>query len=298
MELETNFGPINPVRESKAEIELVMAEGSHSTTYFVEFNHLASRIQWDNHALLQQAYKGLARHIKNEMVHHDQPVTLLDLHNSWCKLIQAIDYRYWERKAEITCEANPMSMVDPRGDPKAGRNPKATSKGKALENLKPSLHLSNRKTGQGQQADPSGVSVLHGQQPLPVLWKNWAYLQRVPKVYSHCSQSPCCHRGVTGVLHGGGKKRLSSFQPPTPPRGCVSPICAQTIVTLNASITTPDTLIILVTSESIPDMPLMSLVDSGSLDHSLTRDSSRSTTLLHIPYLLSDSALLTAPVTP
>ena len=46
----------------------------------------------------------------------------------------------------------------------------------------------------------------------------------------------------------------------------MSPIRAQTIITLNASITTPDTLIIPVTSELIPDTPLMSLVDSGSSD--------------------------------
>ena len=32
------------------------------------------------------------------MVHHNQPITLLDLH----KLVQAIDYCYWERKAKIT----------------------------------------------------------------------------------------------------------------------------------------------------------------------------------------------------
>ena len=35
---------------------------------------------------------------------------------------------------------------------------------------------------------------------------------------------------------------------------------------INASITTPDTLIIPVTSETIPSTQLMSLVDSGSLD--------------------------------
>ena len=98
-ELQANFGPFDPVGEAEAEIEmLVMAEGSHSANYFVEFNRLASRIQWDDHALFRQAYKGLARHIRNEMVHHDRPVTLLDL----CKLVKAIDYRYWERKAEIT----------------------------------------------------------------------------------------------------------------------------------------------------------------------------------------------------
>ena len=63
-----------------------MAEGSRSTIYFVEFNCLASRIQWDDHALFRQAYKGLACRIKNEMVHHAWPVTLLDLR----KLVQAI----------------------------------------------------------------------------------------------------------------------------------------------------------------------------------------------------------------
>ena len=88
-ELESNFGPFDLVGEAKAEIEtLVMAEGSHSTMYFMEFNRLASHIQWGDNALLRQAYKGLARHIKNEMVHHDRPVTLRDLR----KLVQAIDH--------------------------------------------------------------------------------------------------------------------------------------------------------------------------------------------------------------
>ena len=59
---------------------------------------------------------------------------------------------------------------------------------------------------------------------------------------------------------------MSSLQPPAPPGGCISSVRAQTIVTLNASITTPDALIIPVTSETIPDTQLMSLVDSGSSD--------------------------------
>ena len=140
-ELESNFGPFDPVGDAKAEIEnLVMTEGSHSMTYFVEFNRLASRIQWDDHALLRQAYKGLACRIKNEMVHHDQPITLRDL----CKLVQTIDHHYWEQKAEVTHEANPMSRVDPINDPKTGKNPEATPKGKSPENLKPGLDLAGK----------------------------------------------------------------------------------------------------------------------------------------------------------
>ena len=52
-ELESNFGPFDPVGEAEAKIEtLVMAKGSHSVRYFVEFNRLVSCIQWGDHALL------------------------------------------------------------------------------------------------------------------------------------------------------------------------------------------------------------------------------------------------------
>ena len=83
------------------------------------------------------------------MVHHDWPVTLLDL----CKLVQAIDYHYWEWKAEIMCKANPMSKVNLKGDLKAARNPEAVSKGKAPENPKPSPDLT-RKLGKDGKLTP------------------------------------------------------------------------------------------------------------------------------------------------
>ena len=60
------------------------------------------------------------------------------------KLMQAINYHYWEQKAEITHEANQMSRVDPKGSPKVGRNPQATPKGKAPENPKPSLDMTGK----------------------------------------------------------------------------------------------------------------------------------------------------------
>ena len=157
MELEAKFGPFNPVGEAEAEIEtLVMAERSRSTIYFMEFNRLASCIQWDDHALFWQAYKGLARRIKNEMVHHNWPVTLLDL----CKLVQAIDYCYWEWKAEITREANLTSKVDPKGDPKNTRNPEAAPKGKAPENPKSGPDLTGKLGKDGKLT--TGASAPHG----------------------------------------------------------------------------------------------------------------------------------------
>ena len=83
------------------------------------------------------------------MVHHDRPVTLWDLH----KLVQAIDHRYWERKAEVTCEANPTSRVDPRNDPKTGKTPEATPKGKAPEKPKPDPDLTG-KLGKDRKLTP------------------------------------------------------------------------------------------------------------------------------------------------
>src|SRR5882724_9447392 len=51
-------------------------------------------------ALCRQAYNGLAKHIKDDMVHHDKPNTLSSLR----KLVQAIDARYWERCGEVSHE--------------------------------------------------------------------------------------------------------------------------------------------------------------------------------------------------
>ena len=67
--------------------------------------------------------------------------------------MQAIDYCYWERKAEITCETNPMSRADPRGNLKVGRKPKLVPKGRAPENPKPALDMA-RKLGKDGKLTP------------------------------------------------------------------------------------------------------------------------------------------------
>ena len=92
-ELEANFSTFNPIREAKAELEgLHMQENHQATKYFIKFMQLSSRVYWGEAALLQQAYNGLAKQIKNEMVHHNKPTTLSGLQ----RLMQAIDAHYWE----------------------------------------------------------------------------------------------------------------------------------------------------------------------------------------------------------
>jgi len=69
-----------------------MHESHQATKYFIKFQQLAACVQWGKAALRRQAYNGLAKHIKDDMVHHDKPNTLSGLQ----KLIQAINAQYWE----------------------------------------------------------------------------------------------------------------------------------------------------------------------------------------------------------
>src|SRR5882724_4542962 len=97
-ELETNFGTFDPEGEAKAKLEqLCMHENHQATKYFIKFQQLTTHVRWGNAALCWQAYNSLAKCIKNDLVHHSKPNTLVDLHG----LAQAIDTCYWECKAEI-----------------------------------------------------------------------------------------------------------------------------------------------------------------------------------------------------
>src|SRR6266481_4757442 len=98
-ELEASFSSYDPVGEAEAELEgLCMQENHQATKYFIKFMQLAARVQWGEAALLRQAYNGLAKRIKNDMVHHDKPTTLPGLR----KVRQAIDMRYWEHHTEVS----------------------------------------------------------------------------------------------------------------------------------------------------------------------------------------------------
>src|SRR5882724_10464561 len=98
-ELETNFGTYDPIGEAEAELEALWMHDSHQAMkYFIKFQQLASHIQWGEAALRRQAYNGLAKRIKDDMVHHDKPNMLSGLR----KLVQAIDARYWEQHGEVS----------------------------------------------------------------------------------------------------------------------------------------------------------------------------------------------------
>ena len=97
--------------------------------YFIKFTQLAACVQWGQAALLRQAYNGLAKRIKNNMVQHDKPTTLSNLR----KLIQAIDSHYWERKAEIS-HKNASSASGNKSENKSDNS--KTEKGKGSSKSK------------------------------------------------------------------------------------------------------------------------------------------------------------------
>ena len=76
-ELEANFRTYDPVGEAEAKLEgLCMHESHQAMKYFIKFQQLAAHVQWGNAALHRQAYNGLAKCIKDDIVHHDKPNTL------------------------------------------------------------------------------------------------------------------------------------------------------------------------------------------------------------------------------
>jgi len=104
-----------------------MHENHQATKYFIKFQQLTTCVRWGNAALCWQAYNGLAKHIKNDMVHYGKPNTLVGL----CGLAQAIDAHYWECKAEIAHKTgNPGpsgTKPDSKPDPKPNSHPGNTS---------------------------------------------------------------------------------------------------------------------------------------------------------------------------
>ena len=92
-ELETNFKTFDPEAEVEAKLkQLHMQENHQATKYLIKFQQLATQVKWGDAELHRQAYNGLAKCIKNNMVHHGKPNALVSLHG----LAQAMDTHYWE----------------------------------------------------------------------------------------------------------------------------------------------------------------------------------------------------------
>ncbi|KAG6327776.1 hypothetical protein ID866_11313, partial [Astraeus odoratus] len=87
IELQTTFGPHDPVADAKHELDyLQMKENQHINKYVVEFNHIASQLQ---------GYRDGELHL----------------------LAQEVDAQYWEHKEEIQCQPKSITSTSKQANP-------------------------------------------------------------------------------------------------------------------------------------------------------------------------------------
>jgi len=153
-----------------------MHKNHQATKYFIKFQQLATHVRWGNAALRWQAYNGLAKCIKNNMVHHGKPNTLVSLRG----LAQAIDTCYWECKAEIACETgNPGPSVtkpDSKPDQKPDSHPSNMLQSKTNSSLM------QNKGSTTEQKEPTSNA-------LPKLGKDG---KLTPQERQHCMDNKLC----------------------------------------------------------------------------------------------------------
>ena len=89
----------------------------------------------------------MASRIKNDLVHHDKPTMLSDLR----KLVQAIDSRYWERKAEVSHE-NASGTSDNKSE-KSDHSKTEKGKGSSKSKQKDSNSSSGSTSSKGSASE-------------------------------------------------------------------------------------------------------------------------------------------------
>jgi Retrotransposon gag protein len=94
-ELKFNFGHFNNTAQAEIELEkIVMKEHHEAARYFIDFTTASTRTGWNDAALQHAAYKGLAKRIKDDLLHFPQFQSFTELR----QFALDCDSRYWERK--------------------------------------------------------------------------------------------------------------------------------------------------------------------------------------------------------
>ena len=140
-ELETNFGPHDPVRDAeKGLYSLRMKENSHIIKYNVEFWKLAARVSWNDAALRECYYRGLPLRLRTEVLRGGKPPTLalLRLKAQECNEV------WWMQKEEATIEAKA-----------SGSSSKSTSHGSKQQPSAQKGNSSASASASGQKSEKS-----------------------------------------------------------------------------------------------------------------------------------------------
>ena len=124
-ELQSTFGPHDPVADAEHQLEhLRMKDSYRVMQYIVDFNHLASQVQdYGDGTLCHLFYSGLPDCLKDEIARVGKPLTL----NGLRALCQEINARYWECKDEIsrTTKSQPTLSSTTLSSNSRGNTPKS-----------------------------------------------------------------------------------------------------------------------------------------------------------------------------
>lgn len=148
-ELSENFGPRNYNSSLEAQLEnLSMRENQPIAHYMVEFNSLATQIEWGNNALRHQFYTGLPNRIQDRISEVGKPAGLREMK----ELAQTIDARYWERQEEKSRKA-PRHFTNSDSRNSSASKESSSSAPQRASNIKPNAGKMN---SSGRTSGPSG----------------------------------------------------------------------------------------------------------------------------------------------
>ena len=152
-ELETNFGPFDNAAQAEIELEkIVMKEHHRAARYFIEFARASTRTQWNDAALKHIAYRGLAKRIKDDLLHFPQYKSLAELRN----FALEIDSRYWERKEYDTIATPSKTPNTNRSLPQTNQQPNNNGSNNQKNQGKNNKLSNNGNTNTNTNSTPQG----------------------------------------------------------------------------------------------------------------------------------------------
>ncbi|KIK12714.1 hypothetical protein PISMIDRAFT_18538 [Pisolithus microcarpus 441] len=161
VELQTTFGPHDPVADTKHQLDhLHMKETHRVNHYVVDFNCLASQVQgYGDGTLCHLFYSGLPDRIKDEISRVGKPNTLYGLH----ALAQEIDVCYWERKDEVARQTkssggSSSNNTGNKGNSSKGDKQKSSGNTPASPNTPTPSTSTPKPQNQQSSRQPSGLS--------------------------------------------------------------------------------------------------------------------------------------------
>ena len=140
-ELQSTFGPHNPVADAEHQLDhLQMKDGHRVTQYIVDFNQLALQVRgYGDGALQHYFYTSLPDRIKDELSQIGKPWTLDGLR----ALSQEIDACYWEHKDELARSSKSQSTSSPKPSNSRGNSSKSRQEKSKSSNTTSSASMSS-----------------------------------------------------------------------------------------------------------------------------------------------------------